>query len=219
VADVNFLDNIILEAGALYIMDRGYLDFERLYNFTLHNSFFVTRLKSNILYRRVKIFTRDRFASIRIDAAIVLLNKKSKKLYPERLRLVEYYDPKTKKTFVFITNNFLLPAQTIADIYRARWQVELFFKWIKQNLRIKAFYGNSENAVKTQIWIAVSVYLLVAILKKQLNLDQSLRSILQILSISSIEKIPIKSAFDGRSSEIYPSQNHNQLDLFGIPIG
>lgn len=218
-ADVNFLDNVTLEAGALYILDRGYLDFKRLYNFTLHSCFFVTRLKSKILYRRVQIFSRHRFDAIRMDAAIILLRKESKKLYPVRLRLVEYYDLKTKKNLVFITNNFILSAQTIADIYRARWQVELFFKWIKQNLRIKAFYGNSENAVKTQIWIAVSVYLLVALLKKQLNLDHSLKSILQILSICSTEKIPIKTAFYRDSSQILDPQTSNQLNLFNIPIG
>ena len=218
-ADVKFLDKIVLEAGALYVMDRGYLDFLRLYKFTLHGCFFVTRLKSNIYYRRVEIFSRDRHAPIRMDAAIVLLSKASKKLYPQRLRLIEYYDLKTKKLLIFITNNFILSAQDIADIYRARWQVELFFKWIKQNLRIKAFYGNSENAVRTQIWIAVSVYLLVALLKKQLNLEHSLRTILQILSICSLEKIPIKSAFDRHSPEVLHPQIHNQLNLFDIPIG
>lgn len=218
-ADVRFLDKIILEPGALYVMDRGYLDFKRLYKFTLHGCFFVTRLKSNIYYRRVEIFTRDRHASIRMDAAIVLLANTSRKLYPQRLRLVEYYDVKTKKLLIFITNNFILTAQEVADIYRARWQVELFFKWIKQNLRIKAFYGNSENAVKTQIWIAVSVYLLVALLKKQLKLEQSPRTILQILSICSTEKIPINSAFQQQNREIPESENYKQLSLFNFPIG
>lgn len=218
-ADVKFLDKIILEPGAMYVMDRGYLDFKRLYRFTLHGCFFVTRLKSNIHYRRVEIFARNRYAQIRMDAAIVLLAQTSRKLYPQRLRLIEYYDDNTKKLLIFITNNFILAAQDIADIYRARWQVELFFKWIKQNLRIKAFYGNSENAVKTQIWIAVSVYLLVALLKKQLKLEQSPRTILQILSICSIEKIPINSAFQEAKIEIQDTQNHKQLSLFNFPIG
>ena len=155
VNDVNFLDDLILEAGALYVMDRGYFDFERLFQFTLRGAFFVTRLKSKVPYRRVEIYTRNRYAPIRMDAAIITLTKKSRQKYPQQLRLVEYYDTETKKLLVFITNNFLLPAQIIADIYKARWQVELFFKWIKQNLRIKSFYGVSENAVKTQIWIAI----------------------------------------------------------------
>lgn len=217
--DVNFLDALILEAGALYVMDRGYFDFQRLFQFTLQGAFFVTRLKVNIPYRRIQVFSRNRYAPVRMDAAIIPLSRKSRKNYPGRLRLVEYYDIETKKLFVFITNNFSLSAQTIADIYRARWQVELFFKWIKQHLRIKAFFGNSENAVKTQIWIAISVYVLVAILKKQLHLEQSLHTILQILSISSVEKTPILSALGNIPEQIPTNQNRNQLNFFDIPIG
>ena len=217
--DVNFLDDLIIEPGAMYVMDRGYFDFERLFQFAASGAFFVTRLKKNIYYRRCHIFSRDRYAPVRCDALITPLSKKARKNYPQRLRLIEYFDSEHKKLFVFITNNLSLPAQTIADIYRARWQIELFFKWIKQHLRIKAFFGTSENAVKTQIWIAVSVYLLVAIAKKQLRLDHSLHTILQVLSISSVEKTPILQAFQETSDAVMAQENRNQLKLFENPIG
>ncbi|MEW5818128.1 MAG: IS4 family transposase, partial [Spirochaetota bacterium] len=180
--DVNALDLLALEPGAFYVMDRGYVDFERLYAFTLVSAFFVTRAKSNIQYRRRYSRPVDRATGLICDQTIVLTGPKSQKAYPEQLRRVKFRDRETGKTLVFLTNNFALPALTIAQLYRSRWQVELFFKWIKQNLRIKSFYGTSENAVKTQIWTAVSVYVLVAIMKKQLRLQESLYTILQILS-------------------------------------
>lgn len=217
--DVSFIDLIIIEAGALYVMDRGYFDFERLYRFTIEGAFFVTRIKTNIAYRRVEIFFRANSGAIRLDAAIVPLSKQSRKKYPQRLRLIEYYDLDSKKLLVFITNNFSLSAQTIADIYKARWQVELFFKWIKQHLRIKTFFGTSENAVKTQIWIAITVYLLVAIIKKELKLPNSMHSMFQLLSLSSTLKTPILSAFYDDSQQILTSPHPNQLNLFDFPIG
>jgi len=217
--DVNFLDDLSIEAGALYVMDRGYFDFKRLFHFTANSAFFVTRLKKNIPYRRNRIFARDRYAPVRCDALITPLSRKAQQHYPQRLRLVEYFDVEHNRILVFITNNLALPAQTIADIYRARWQIELFFKWIKQHLRIKAFFGTSENAVKTQIWIAVCVYLLVAIAKKHLRLEHSLHTILQALSISTGEKMPILRALQGVKDELSTSDNCNQLNLFDIPTG
>jgi len=217
--DVKFLDKIILEAGAMYIFDRGYFDFARFHRFTTQGAFFVTRIKSNVFYKRTKIFSRDRYATVRMDAAICPLSKKARKNYPDRLRLIEYRDPSSKKVLVFITNNFVLSAQTIADLYRNRWHVELFFKWIKQHLRIKSFFGTSENAVKTQIWIAISVYTLVAILKKQLQLPHSLHSILQVLSICSSDKTYILQPFRDSDTPNSNTASHNQLNLFDIPIG
>ena len=218
-ADVNFLDDLRLEAGALYVMDRGYFDFSRFFSFTLHGAFFVTRLKSNIAYRRVQIFSRFKNGPIRCDAAITPLSKKSRKSYPQRLRLIEYYDSEKARTFLFVTNNFLLSAQTIADIYRSRWRVELFFKWIKQHLRIKAFFGTSENAVKTQIWIALAVYALIAILKKRFSLSYPMHSIIQVLSLCSTEKIPVLQAFLHDQDRKSLAKTGNQLDLFDIPTG
>lgn len=212
--DIKFLDEVTLEIGALYVMDRGYFDFERLFRFTTEGAFFVTRLKRKIAYRRCHIFSRDRRAAVRCDALIVPLSKTSRKDYPQQIRLIEYFDTDNKKLFVFITNNLSLPAQTIADIYKARWQIELFFKWIKQHLRIKAFFGTSENAVKTQIWIAVSVYLLVAIAKKEFNLDQSLHTLLQVISISVVEKMPFLQAFQGTTTQLSTNPNPNQLNLY-----
>jgi len=218
-ADVNFLDEIILEAGALYVMDRGYFDFGRFFRFTLHGAFFVTRLKAKILYRRVQIFSRDKHTAVRCDAAIMPLSRTARKSYPHRLRLIEYYDSEKARTFLFITNNFLLSAQTIADIYRSRWRIELFFKWIKQHLRIKAFFGTSENAVKTQIWIALAVYALIAILKKQLSLSHSMHSVIQVLSLCSTEKIPILQAFSNTLDEQFQADDSKQLNLFDILTG
>jgi hypothetical protein len=218
-SNVSFLDDVTLEAGALYVMDRGYFDLKRLFRFSNEGAFFVTRLKRKIYYRRSHIFYRNRYTAVRCDALIVPLSRSAQKNYPQRLRLVEYFDSNSKKLFVFITNNLSLSAQTIADIYRSRWQIELFFKWIKQHLRIKAFFGTSENAVKTQIWIAVSVYLLVAILKKQLRLNQSLHTILQVLSISTAEKSPVFSLLQPQIIDPTTQKLHNQLNLFEFPIG
>jgi len=217
--DINFLDEVTLEPGAMYVMDRGYFDFSRFFRFTTEGAWFVTRLKGNVTYRRVQIFARDSRAAIRCDALIVPLSRSARKNYPQPLRLIEYFDADTQRILVFITNNRSLPAQTIADIYKARWQIELFFKWIKQHLRIQKFYGTSDNAVRTQIWIAVSVYLLVAIAKKQLNLQLSLHTILQVLSISSVEKTPILQAFQHHAHIEHAPECHKQLNLFCIPTG
>ena len=186
--DVKALDILVLEAGAIYVMDRGYLDFARLYMMHQAQAFFVTRAKSNTQLRRVYSAAVDRSTGILCDQTIALTGTTSRKDYPEHLRRIRFKDPETGKTLVFLTNNFALPAATICALYPARWQVELFFKWIKQHLRIKKFYGNTENAVKSQIWIAVSVYVLVAIVKKRLNLDASLYTLLQILSLTLFEK-------------------------------
>jgi len=194
VHDVNILDDLIIEAGAIYVMDRGYLDFERLYKINQSLAFFVTRAKRNFDFKRLYSRRVDKATGVFCDQTVTLQGFYAKKSYPDKLRRIKYYDADKKKRLVFLTNNFLLPAVTIADIYRCRWQVELFFKWIKQHLRIKAFYGTSENAVKTQIWIAISVYVLVAIVKKRLNLSLSLYTILQILSVSLFEKTPILQA-------------------------
>ena len=217
--DVNFLDDIVIEAGAMYVMDRGYFDFARLFCFASNGAFFVTRLKKNIPYRRTKIFYRDKHTPIRCDALITPLSRKARNHYPLPLRLVEYFDLETNKKLVFITNNLLLSAQSIADIYKARWQIELFFKWIKQHLRIKTFFGTSQNAVTTQIWIAVSVYLLLAIAKKKLNLEHSLYTMLQVFSISSGEKMPILQAFSHPLDQELLDRRDNQLNLFDIPTG
>ena len=186
--DVNILDQLIIEPGAIYIMDRGYLDFARLYKIHQRSAFFVTRTKTNFSRKRLYSQPVDKSIGIQCDQIVLLKGYYAKKDYPEKLRRIRYFDSKNNKTLVFLTNNFILPAATIADLYRCRWQVELFFKWIKQHLRIKAFYGTTENAVKTQIWIAISVYLLVAIVKKTLKLDPSLYTILQILSLPFSKK-------------------------------
>jgi hypothetical protein len=201
VHDVNILDEILPEAGAFYVMDRGYVDFERLYVFTLSAAFFVVRTKSNVLLQRRYSHPVDKTTGVRSDHTVILTAIDSVKAYPEQLRRVSYLDAKTGKRFKFLTNNFRLPALTIAQIYKSRWQVELFFKWIKQHLRIKAFYGTSENAVKTQIWIAVSVYVLVAIVRKRVGLDASLYQILQILSLTLFEKTPILQALQASDSQ------------------
>lgn len=218
-SDVKFLDHLIMEPGAMYIMDRGYFDFKRLYLFTSIGAYFVTRLKKNVLYRRTEVFYRSNTGNIRMDAAISPLNRKARRHYPQKLRLVVYYDCEQNRMFAFITNNFSIPAQAVADLYKSRWQVELFFKWLKQHIRIKAFYGTSENAVKSQIWTALAVYVLVAILKKELRLNQSLYQILQILSISSVTKIPILQAFFPFCAKEKPQNNPNQLELFSNQTG
>jgi hypothetical protein len=214
VADVNILDEIFPEAGAFYVMDRGYIDFERLYVFTLCSAFFVTRTKSNVLLQRRYSHSVDKTTGVRSDHTVILTAIDSAKAYPDPLRRVSYLDVKTKKRLKFLTNNFVLPALTIAQIFKSRWQIELFFKWIKQHLRIKAFYGTSENAVKTQIWIAVSVYVLVAIVRKRLGLEVSLYQILQILSVTLFEKVPISQAFQTSDSQSEPYDSSNQLILF-----
>ena len=214
VHDVNILDEIMPEAGAFYVMDRGYIDFERLFVFTLSAAFFVVRTKENVLLQRRYSHEVDKSTGVRSDHTVILTAINSVKAYPDALRRVSYLDLETKKRFKFLTNNFVLPALTIARIYKSRWQVELFFKWIKQHLRIKAFYGLSENAVKTQIWIVVSVYVLVAIVRKRLGLDASLYQILQILSLSLFEKMPISQALQPSDSPPDLFDPGNQMNLF-----
>jgi hypothetical protein len=214
--DVNILDEILPEAGAIYVMDRGYIDFERLYVFTLSSAFFVVRTKSNILLQRRYSHPVDKSTGVRSDHTVILSAFDSAKVYPDALRRVSYLDVETRKRFKFLTNNFALPALTIAQIYKSRWQVELFFKWIKQHLRIKAFYGTGENAVKTQLWIAVSVYVLVAIVRKRLGLQVSLYQILQILSVTLFEKTPILRALQPSDSEEIDLDFANQLNLFTL---
>ena len=206
--EVNVLDLLIPEVGAFYVMDRGYLDFERLYTLAQAKAFFVIRAKSNLDARRVSSAPTDRTSGVICDQAILLNGVNSNRYYPERLRRIRFKDADTGKTLVFLTNHFTLPALTICALYKSRWQVELFFKWIKQHLRIQRFYGTSENAVKTQIWIAVSVYVLVAILKKRLHLDASLHTLLQILSVTVFEKMPLAQAL----SEIGPGDEQIMLD-------
>jgi len=214
VHDVNILDEIVPEPGAFYVMDRGYIDFERLYVFTLSAAFFVVRTKENVLLERRYSHPVDKGAGVRSDQTVILTTIESAKAYPDTLRRVTFYDVETDKRLRFLTNNFALPALTIAQIYKSRWQVELFFRWIKQHLRIKAFFGISENAVKTQIWIAVSVYVLVAIARKRLGLEASLYQILQILSLTLFEKVPILQALQPSDSQNESVEDHNQLILF-----
>lgn len=212
--DVKVLDILVLEPGAFYIMDRGYLDFERLYAMHQAQAFFVTRAKSNTRFRRIYSAQVDRSTGIICDQTIVLTGVISRKDYPIHLRRIRFKDPETGKTLLFLTNNFVVTATTICALYKARWQVELFFKWIKQHLRIKKFYGNSENAVKSQIWIAISVYVLVAIVKKRLNLDASLYTLLQILSVTLFEKMPLQQAFPDGDCKAINEPLCNQLNLF-----
>ena len=216
VHDVNVLDEIAPEAGAFYVMDRGYIDFERLYIFTLCSAFFVVRTKENVLLQRRYSQQVDKTTGLRSDHTVILTAINSAKAYPDPLRRVTYFDADTNKRLKFLTNNFVLPAITITQIYKCRWQVELFFKWIKQHLRIKAFYGTSENAVKTQIWIAVSIYVLVAIVRKRLGLDASLYQILQILSITLFEKVPILRALEASDYQNDSAPDCNQLNLFDL---
>ncbi len=217
--DVNVLDILIPEPGAFYIMDRGYVDFARLYVLSQCLAFFVTRAKTNLKFRRLYSRPVDKSTGVRCDQTVVLTGFYSHKDYPEKLRRIKYHDAETDKTFVFLTNNFSLPALTIARLYRYRWQVELFFKWIKQHLRIKSFFGTSENAVKTQVWIAVSVYVLVAIIKKRLKLEASLYTILQILSVTVFERMPIFQALTGYENTTPEGDMRNQLNLFDLTSG
>jgi len=209
--DALALDLISPEAGAIYVMDRGYVDFRRLHLLAQAGAFFVTRAKINMKYHRVYSHPVDKSTGVMADQSIALDGFYTKRDYPKHLRRVRYVDPETGKRLVFLTNNFVLPAPTIAALYKKRWQVELFFKWIKQNLRIKHFYGTSENAVKTQIWIAVCVYVLAAIIKKELGLEISLYTFLQILSVRPFEKTPISRAFFASSYKADPSADDNPL--------
>nr|CRH05449.1 transposase [Candidatus Magnetococcus massalia] len=212
--DVNVLDEIIPEPGSFYVMDRGYLDFARLYLLDQCGAFFVTRAKSNLGFRRLYSRPVDKSSGLQCDQTIVLITPKSAKEYPAHLRRIKFFDSENNKVLVFLTNDFTLPALTIAQLCRSRWQVELFFKWIKQHLRIKSFFGTSENAVKTQIWIAISVYVLVAIIKKKLKLEASLYTILQILSVSIFEKTPFLQMVTNRDVVVSQYNQTNQLKLF-----
>lgn len=214
--DVNILDELVLEPGALYIMDRGYLDFARLFTFTQNLCSFITRAKSNFRYTRIAYHPVDKSTGLRSDQTIRLAGYYSSQDYPAVLRRISYFDSETNTKLVFLTNNFSLPALTITQLFKCRWQIELFFKWIKHYLRIKTFFGTSVNAVKTQIWIAVSVYLLAAVVKKELAIEQSLGEILQILSISLFEQMPIEQALTNNMSQNDFNEFHNQLSLFDL---
>jgi hypothetical protein len=211
--DVKALDDLVFEPGAIYIFDKAYVDFARLYGIHQSLAFFVTRAKSNFVFKRLYSRPVDKSTGVRADQIIMVTGFYTLLDYPEKLRRIRYFDVETKKRFVFLTNNFTLPAITIAKLYKCRWQVELFFKWIKQHLRIKAFYGTSENALKTQIWIAISVYVLVAIVKKRLKLDRSLYTILQILSVTMFEKTPILQVLSAPNYETDTIDDDNQLNL------
>ena len=214
--DVNILDELVLESGALYIMDRGYLDFARLYTFTQNLCSFVTRTKSNFRYTRIAYRQVDKSAGLRCDQTIRLVGFYASQDYPAVLRRIGYFDSETNTKLAFLTNNFSLPALTVTQLFRCRWQIEIFFKWIKQYLRIKTFFGTSVNAVKTQIWIAISVYLLAAIVKKELAIEKSLGEILQILSITLFEQMPIEQALTNNMSQNDFNEFHNQLSLFDL---
>jgi transposase len=214
VHDVNILDTLPLEAGSIYVMDRGYLDFARLHTIHLAGAFFVTRAKHNTQLRRLYSHPVEKSTGVQCDQTVMLRVLQSKRDYPGQLRRIRYFDAEQNRSLVFLSNHFTLPALTISETYRCRWQVELFFKWIKQHLRIKKFYGNSENAVKTQIWIAISIYVLVAIVKKRLDLESSLYTILQILSVTLFEKTPILQALSREDVKEPIAENCIQLNLF-----
>ena len=216
VHDVNILDNIIPEPGSFYVMDKAYVDFTRLFTISQSLAFFVVRAKSNFNYRRLYSHPVDKSEGVKSDQTIVLTGFYPAKQYLGKLRRIRYFDKERNKNLTFLTNNFILPALTIAKLYKYRWQIELFFKWIKQHLRIKAFYGNSENAVKTQIWIAISVYVLVAIIKKRLKLEMSLYTILQILSVSIFEKVSMLQVLTDFDYSFQEDESHNQLMLFDL---
>jgi len=230
-ADVHALDLLILEPGSIYVMDRGYVDFSRLHAMHQAGAFFVTRAKSNMKAHRLYSASTDRSTGIMCDQTIALDRVSGRQLpltkrgldghytrahYPAHLRRIRFRDAETGKTLIFLTNNFELPALTVAALYKNRWQVELFFKWIKQHLRIKRFYGTSENAVKTQIWIAVSVYVLIAVVKKQLGLEASLHTLMQVISVTIFEKMPIRTALSSEMSQCNTATKNNQLKLFGF---
>ncbi len=214
--DVNILDDLLPEPGAIYLMDRGYLDFARLYKLTLSSAFFIIRAKQNFQFRRLYSRPVDRSTGVLCDQTVMLTGFYPKKSYPEKLRRIKFYDSENDDKIVLLTNNFNFSASVICQLYKSRWKVEVFFKWIKQHLRIKAFYGTSENAVKTQIWIAISVYVLVAIVKKRLNLDISLYTFLQILSLTLFEKDPILHIVRQTECKTYISEISNQLNLFDV---
>ena len=214
VHELNILDHLIAEIGAIYIMDRGYLDFERLFMLNQTPAFFIVRSKTNTRLRRLYSLPVDKSCGIRCDQIVIPTVFYSQKAYPAKLRRIKYFDDQHKKNLVFLTNHFTLPALTVAELYRCRWQIELFFKWIKQHLRIKAFYGTSENAVKTQIWIAISVYVLVAIIKKRLRIESSLYTILQIFSLTLFEKKPILQVLTDTDYKNKITSSHIQLKLF-----
>jgi len=216
VNDVNLLDELALEAGAFYLLDRGYVDYRRLYGITQALAFFVTRAEQNTRYRRCAWRGVDHATGLRSDQTIRLTGPKSSRRYPAPLRRIHYFDAEKDLRLIFLTNNFQLQPLTIAQLYRARWQVELFFRWIKQHLHIRAFYGTSQNAVKTQVWVAITVYVLVAILKKQLHLDLSLYKILQILSVTIFEKTPVSLAFSQYNDRSLPADPRIQLNLFPL---
>ncbi len=213
-ADVGVLDELLLEPGAFYVMDRGYLDLERLYRFVLAGAFYVTRTKSGVLLNRLASRPVDRSTGIRSDHVVWVRNAESAAHYPERLRRVTYRDPEDGKVLVFLTNNFDLPPEVIAQLYRLRWRVELFFKWIKQNLRIRHFFGTTDNAVKTQVWIAICVYVLVAIVRKELDTQLSLSQLLQVLSVNVFEQVPLMELVAQTASQDLPPDSHNQLMLW-----
>ncbi len=214
VHDVNVLDIIHFEANSFYIMDRGYVDYKRLYRIDQGGAFFITRAKDNMNYRRLYSHAVDKRKGVLYDQTIMLNGYYAAKDYPQKMRRIKFYDEQTGKVFIFLTNNFHLAATDVAQLYKHRWKIELFFKWIKQHLKIKSFWGHSENAVKTQVWIAISVYVLVAIAKKKFMLPQSLYEILQILSISIFEKMPINQLFQQTQLQYFKEQNSNQLNMF-----
>ncbi len=216
ITEVTILDDLIPEAGSFYVLDRGYLDFSRLFIIHQALAFFVVRCKSNIRFRRLYSHPVDKSTGLRSDQTVVPILSRALRDYPEKLRRIRFYDLENNRYFVFLTNNFLLPALTIAQLYKCRWQIELFFKWIKQHLRIKAFYGTTENAVKTQIWIAISVYVLVAIIKKRLKLDLNLYTILQILSVTIFEKVPMLQLLTDFEYKTKAHDCYNQLELFEL---
>jgi hypothetical protein len=216
VHDVNILDTLIPEPGSYYIMDRGYLDFARLFKLKQNFAFFIVRAKKNLKFRRLYSKKIDKTSGLRCDQIIKLTGYKSSKYYPDKLRRVKYYDSETNKYLTFLTNNFEISALIVANLYHSRWKIELFFKWIKQHLRIKAFFGTSPNAVKTQIWIAISIYVLVAIIKKTLKIEKNLYTILQILSVSLFEKVPIYQLLTNSESQNSDIDNCNQLYLFNF---
>ncbi len=214
VHEVNALDLMVFEANSFYIMDRGYVDYKRLYTINRCSAFFVTRAKERMDCRRVKSFPADKTNGVICDQSVLLNNFYPARDYPEKIRRIKFYDKENKKTFIFLTNNFHLPATDIAQLYKHRWKIELFFKWIKQHLKIKSFWGQSENAVKTQVWIAVTVYVLIAIAKKKFMLKQSLYEIIQILSISIFERMPINQLFQKTQKQYFKEQKDNQLNIF-----
>ena len=214
VHDVNALDFVCFEANSFYVMDRGYVDYKRLYKIHCCDAFYITRAKENMNCRRVKSNPSDKGNGVLCDQYVLLNNYYAAIDYPERIRRIKFYDDESGKTFVFLTNNFHLKATEVAQLYKHRWKIELFLKWIKQHLKIKSFWGQSENAVKTQVWIAVSIYVLVAIAKKKFMLKQSLYEILQVLSISIFEKMPINQLFQQTQKQYFKELNHNQLTIF-----